>query len=379
MLSLLQTVILFITMALVGCEEKINQPANPKPQANTYAVTKQAFDQSIEQIATGSPIPQDKLTAPIEGYIVSQLIPYGSTVKKGDIIFYMVDEDAPNQIFNALGSYLSAQIDLQDAENAFNDNKLEFEAGLVSQESFNLKEMDLIKSKTAFLEAKYKLVMICKAHNLDFEAVTKINQDNFESFLDFGGFSNQIAVRAPQSGILIPVALNPDKGMSSSASAGTKADSGQSIAALSDLHLSTTSIFVNETQLALLEKKPAISVISPADPKSKFSANIEHIDLFNFNPKADEQTRYPVTIRITGVKNIKPGTRFKIIIHDQPHQSILIPINAVHEIYKKPYVIMKNQEKRFVQLGHTNQNMVEVTAGLVEKDVILIPTKANKP
>lgn len=374
MLNFLKITSFLLLITFTGCERKAIQSTNDRNELKPYIVQTETFDQSIEQIATSTPLSEHKITSPIEGYIVTQLKPYGSHVKQGDIIFKLVDEDAADKIFSALEQYLSAEIDLKNLANEVDDNELELKAGLVSQEAFKMKKMDLAKHKTTYLQAKYKLMMICRSHNLDFDTVIKVNQENFDDFIKSGGFARHISLRSTEDGVLLPVALEADKGMSSAAAAGKKVDYGQTIAALGDLHQAIMTIQLNETQLPLVEKKPNITAINPAQPKLKLIANVAQINLFNFNPKADEQTRYPITIQVQSPQPIKPGTRFKLIIHDQPRESLMIPIQAIHDLYKKPYVLMQNQEKRFIQLGKSNRSKVEIISGLKQNETILVPT-----
>ena len=56
----------------------------------------------------------------------------------------------------------------------------------------------------------------------------------------------------------------------------------------------------------------------------------------------------------------------------------LIPIDAVNNPYKSPFVTMADGSKRSIELGKTNLNQVEITKGLLPNEQILVPVSTTK-
>lgn len=138
----------FIIISLVvisGCNRANSAKQELKEELNTYKVTSQMIQSSID--ATGM-VQADieggaKILSPLSGAVEDILVKAGDSVKKGSPLVAMRSSDATD----AYSSYLSTSSQLKQAERTYELNKQLFEVGAVTKN-------DLLNSEAAYEQLK---------------------------------------------------------------------------------------------------------------------------------------------------------------------------------------------------------------------------------
>lgn len=87
-------------------------------------------------------------------------------------------------------------------------------------------------------------------------------------------------------------------------------------------------------------------------------------------------TTYPVTISLSGDSNIKIGFNCSAEIVTSNVEDVLIaPVDAIDSVKGKYYVTLEDNTRKEVTVGTYNEDYIEITSGLSEGDVILLPEK----
>ncbi len=87
-------------------------------------------------------------------------------------------------------------------------------------------------------------------------------------------------------------------------------------------------------------------------------------------------TTYPVTISLSGDSNIKIGFNCSAEIVTSSVEDVLIaPVDAIDSVKGKYYVTLEDNTRKEVSVGTYNEDYIEITDGLSEGDVILLPEK----
>lgn len=87
-------------------------------------------------------------------------------------------------------------------------------------------------------------------------------------------------------------------------------------------------------------------------------------------------TTYPVTISLSGDSNIKIGFNCSAEILTSNVEDVLVaPVDAIESVKGKYYVTLEDYTRKEVAVGTYNEDYIEITSGLDEGDVILLPEK----
>lgn len=87
-------------------------------------------------------------------------------------------------------------------------------------------------------------------------------------------------------------------------------------------------------------------------------------------------TTYPVTISLSGDSNIKIGFNCSAEIVTSNVEDVLIaPVDAIDSVKGKYYVTLEDNTRKEVTVGTYNEDYIEITSGLSEGDMILLPEK----
>lgn len=364
-----------VTLLLVGCDDKHETKNVPTYQVLTVKNTN--LNDNIEQTSIIKPITQALISSPVAGYLNHQYIPYGSSVKSGEKLFSVMDEDSYIKLFAALSDYQSAKWDNFTAQKKYEDYKLQFQAGLIANTEVSLKEIDFKRTQIKLLQSEFELNKVAEKANLDTKELKNLNLEQIKKFFIEKEQSRDLTISSTHAGTLIPIPLDPEKGYTSVAKPGSKVEAGQAIAAISNLNVGELQIDLDEQQIGTIKVGMPVDIVNISNQNKTLTGNISAIKLFEYIGQADAPTRYPIIIRVDSKSIIQPGTRCKAIIQMKSRDSIEIPINAVHDPYHQPYVQMADGSKRPIKLGKTSIDKVEITQGLKPQEKILVPTKST--
>ena len=153
---------------------------------------------------------------------------------------------------------------------------------------------------------------------------------------------------------------------------------GVSIMDIVDTSTIWASVWVDETQIAHLQKNLAVDVIFRSLPQQRFGGKICRLWR-----ETDRETReYKVDVALDKLPpNWTLGQRLEVFIKvSTPKNCVNIPANLVSWKNNQPFVLALDKGKiteRFVKLGIRSQNKVEIISGLQAGDKIVMQPQKN--
>ena len=153
---------------------------------------------------------------------------------------------------------------------------------------------------------------------------------------------------------------------------------GVSIMDIVDTSTIWASVWVDETQIAHLQKNLAVDVIFRSLPQQRFGGKICRLWR-----ETDRETReYKVDVALDKLPpNWTLGQRLEVFIKvSNPKICVNIPANLVSWKNNQPFVLALDKGKiteRFVKLGIRSQNKVEIISGLQAGDKIVMQPQKN--
>ena len=153
---------------------------------------------------------------------------------------------------------------------------------------------------------------------------------------------------------------------------------GVSIMDIVDTSAIWASVWVDETQIALLQTGLAVDVVFRAFPNQRFTGKICRLWR-----ETDRETReYKVDIALDKLPpNWTLGQRLEVYIKvSKPENCVNIPANLVSWKNNQPFVLAVEDGKiteRPVKLGIRSQNKVEIISGLQAGDKIVMQPQKN--
>lgn len=158
---------------------------------------------------------------------------------------------------------------------------------------------------------------------------------------------------------------------------GEYATTGTAIATVTDVRQLKARIFVPENKVFELEKGDHLRITSQEFSDQEFDGVITYI-----SPQGDENHNYQVQVQVAN-----QDTRLKagqyVLIHfesDQPQSTLQIPVNALVEGFKRPYVYLVKDNRvteQKITLGRESGDQVEVLSGLTEHQQIVVSGQIN--
>jgi len=333
---------------------------------------------------------------------ISDLIPEGSVVKKGDYVARLDETEIGNKLKDN-------QTNLQKAESQFTQTQLDTALTLraardeINNLNFAVKEKQIIleqskyeppatirqaeidteKSKRSFVQAKenYRIKKSQSIAKMS-EVAATLNQAK-EKVDQILKVVKQFTINAPEPGMVIyEKDWNGRKKI-----VGSQLWSGDpSVATLPDMSVMISKTYVNEVDIRKIKKDQIVKIGLDAFPEKKLSGKV--IALANVGeqrPNSDAKV-FEVKIQVNQSDTIlRPSmTTSNNIVAGMVKKVLYIPLECLHNqgdsltfVYKKAGGgIIKQQ----VKIGQTNDNESIINEGLVENEEVYlsVPKDADK-
>lgn len=202
-----------------------------------------------------------------------------------------------------------------------------------------------------------------------------------ESQLSYESSQDQLDeynVTAPISGTVIEKDIKAGDTLESSNSGST------TLCVIADMSVMTFTINVDELDIAQLEKGQEVSISADALSDRDFTGYVDNIGILGTS--SDGVTSYPVKIVINDAADLWPGMNVSAeIIVDSAEDVIRVPVTAVNRGNTVLVKGAKGDEKidqsgapqgaKYVrvQIGLNDESYIEITDGLAEGDIVLVP------
>jgi len=313
----------------------------------TGSVEMRALSGTLKVNGIVSAAPQNLATicAPMSGFVRSTTLMPGNTVRKGQVLL-----EIENQEFvDIQQNYLEAKNKLEFAAADYKRHNALFKEDVYSQQNVQQVNTDYKNLKTLVNALKQKLVLI------------SINPDN----LTEENISRSITLVSPITGYVEEVNVNLGK------------------------YVTPTDVMfkiINNDKLFLeltLFEKDANKVAK--DQKIKFLINNEteqhEAVITQTGQSVNADKTYKVYASVTGVcKNVLPGMYVNAMIETSGNQVSAVPAEAVVNFDDKDYIFVFEKEKTESGKSFTEYRMVEVKKGVTSGDYseIILPDEMNR-
>lgn len=342
--------------------------------------------------------PSGLRTAGIWNVQISELIPEGSVVEKGDWVATLDRTEISNRLKDLeteleklqtthTQTRLDTTMELRNARNELVNLEYALEEARIALEQSSFEppaairqaEINLDKAQRAFEQAvhNYELRMEqAKAKMQEVTASLTQVQRRYENMLSV---LDEFTIIAPRSGMVI-YRRNWD---------GTKINVGSqistwdnSVATLPDFSVMMSRTYVNEVDISKIAINQKAEIVVDAFPARRFSGFVTEVaNIGEQRPNQDARV-FEVRIMINESDTIlRPAmtTKNTIITHVE-NNVLFVPIEAIHVIDTLTFVY-KDLQNRIVRqqvaTGIRNENQIVIKEGLQESDVVYLSIPGN--
>ncbi|WML27069.1 efflux RND transporter periplasmic adaptor subunit [Neobacillus sp. OS1-33] len=182
-------------------------------------------------------------------------------------------------------------------------------------------------------------------------------------------------VTAPATGVITTIAV----------SAGGRVTNGQVVAHVTNYNELQTVVQIDELDIYKIKKRQSVNLTINAFPDQEFTGKVSAIS--EEGTSSNGVSTYDVTVHIDKPDQLKVGMSAEARIQTESKQDALyVPLDAVHTSNKQKYVILHSTstdsnssgtEKQSVQTGLANEDYVEITKGVSEGEMVILPQLAK--
>jgi len=177
------------------------------------------------------------------------------------------------------------------------------------------------------------------------------------------------SITAPHDGIVTSLTVSPNE----------RVNIGQVVAHITNYKDLQTVIQIDELDIPKIKLAQVVTIKASSFPDEIFTGKVSAIS--NEGTVSNGVSTFDVTVHIDTPKALKVGmTTEGSILTDSKDQALFVPVEAVHSRNNQKYVLIKAGQKndqkaqlRFVKTGLYNEDNVEITNGLAEGDIVLLP------
>lgn len=274
----------------------------------------------------------------LSAYVKQIVKEEGAYVKENAILALLDDTEIKIGFEQAKIQLEQAKLSLEEAEQNYNRNQELIKRELISEQEFQTQE------------ATYK------QRKLDY-------QNRQESYKDLELQLNYTKIRALSEGFVTERLIE----------VGDRVNANQQVYTIEDFKPLLIRVYVPTSDAIKLEAGMSAEVMTEVLQGAVFEGDVKLI-----NPRIDTQTgTVKVTVEVTDDSlRLKPGMFVEVRIAIGAKENVLtIPRKAILYKQNKTYAFVMNRNQvsqREIQLGLTEEDLVEVTSGLNEGDVIVV-------
>lgn len=327
---------------------------------------------------------------------IQDLVAEGTVVKKGDYIGKL-------DVSELNGKILDAQLNLEKAESRYTQEQLDTTLTL-KQERNAIKDLqfNVEKNQLELKQSVYEAPSIIRQLEIEIE---KLNRDLKEKNEDYSIKKRQANAKMIEVGTEVSkykkqidelmelqkefTIFSDDDGMVTYVKEwnGTKRKVGATIspwepaiASLPDLTKMESKTYSNEVDIRKIKTNLPVKVGFDAFPDIELEGIVTEVANVGESKAGSDIKLFQVLIKLNGSnKNIRPGmTTSNRILTNQEDNVLMIPLESIFSQDSLSYAYVKSGlsiDKKQVELGDSNNEVIIVKKGLREGDVVYL----NKP
>jgi RND family efflux transporter MFP subunit len=320
--------------------------ARLRQQPKTADVQSRDIRFAIAAAGDIGPADQVSVRPEVNGRIAELPVDLGDSVKKGDLLCRLDDEDLQIERSSRLTEIEGAKLQLEKARRTFERSKQLFTDNLVSKEVFE-------DARTEFELAANQLEKADKA--------LRLLEDRISKTKIMAPFDCTVLTR--------PVSI----GQALSGSGGF--NSGTEVMTIANLNDMIITAHISQADVTRLQTNQVVEIEVDSVPGLRMKGIIQRIA-----PQAIVKNNlkgFSARIGITDIDSrVRPGMTANLSIPVEAAEGVIaVPLGAVFTEKGQRYVYVKNGgdfERRNIQLGISDYNFAEVTSGLSPGDVVAL-------
>jgi multidrug efflux pump subunit AcrA (membrane-fusion protein) len=182
-------------------------------------------------------------------------------------------------------------------------------------------------------------------------------------------------ITAPADGVITTLSV----------AAGQRVTSGQAVAHLTNYNDLQTVVQVDELDIMKVKKDQPVTIKVNAFPDQTFTGKVSAIA--NEGTSTNGVSSFDVTIHFDKAENLKVGMSTEAsILTASKNNALYVPVDAVHSVNNEKFVLVtsgdstdqnSSTQRVVVKAGLANEDYVEITQGLTEGQVVMLPQLAT--
>ncbi len=327
---------------------------------------------------------------------IATLVPEGTVVDSGEIVATLEQtqvenalRDTEEEIEQAEGDIEKAKIDssleLRSQRDQIQNLKYTMEEAEITLEQSKYESPAVIRQAQITLDrAKREYSQAINAYDLKVQqSRVTIRQQSMQLQKKLRTKENIIKAQ----GMLVIKAPAPGMVIYEKERDGTKRKAGSqaniwrsaTVATLPDLSILTSKTYVNEIDISKIKQGQSVFIGVDAFPEKEFTGKVTQVaNIGEQLPNADAKV-FEVEITMNETDPIlRPSmTTSNAIITQTFENAKYLPLEAVHSNDSLTFVYTKNNTKKLVLLGESNENSIIVEKGLDTGDKVLLSVPEN--
>jgi len=342
-----------LTLMFFGCSsERQVVSAAPQTVSNVSVVSAQAANipDIVEAVGTVRAAQSSQLAAQMMGNIVEIRVREGDHVQRGQVLAVIDDSQPRAALDRAIGADLAAQQEISASEADFALAEATFKRYqiLYDRKSVSPQEFDEIKARYQAAQARREMARAGLAQ-------AKAGLEQARTAL---GYTHIVA---PFDGLVTE----------KKADTGMLASPGMPILTVEDLRRYRLEVTVNETDLRYVREGQQVSALIDAVPDRELKGKVVEIV-----PAADPASRsFLVKVELPCDPALRSGLFGRAQFMRGERTAVLIPRAAIVERGQLQGIYVLDQNRvaglRYVTLGKTSAQQVEVLAGLQAGEMLI--------
>lgn len=316
-------------------------------------------------IASGSIVvdAQETVDPTISGTIADLSVKVGDTVKKGDFLFSVINDDLDANVAQATASYQQAVNNLESAKNQKLSAEAEYRVADKKDDkdddAYTKRQLVVIENKIALAQGE----IVQAQKNLSASAI---------SYRNIVSDAGKRKVTSPIDGTIIEVSIKNGDELGSSSN-----NASQSAVIVGDLSTLKAEIPVNEVDITKVAVGQKVSITLDALEGTEFTGEVEKID--SIGVATSGVVNYGVTVKFDKLdEKMKPTMSVSAVIAVSEKKDVLmVPSGAIKNSKNGDYVeVLENgvPKKVTVTVGDTNDTSTEIVSGVSAGNVIITQT-----
>ncbi|MEF3692278.1 MAG: efflux RND transporter periplasmic adaptor subunit [Candidatus Moraniibacteriota bacterium] len=316
-------------------------------------------------VASGSIVVDDQETVDptISGTIADLSVKVGDTVRKGDYLFSVINDDLDTGVAQATASYQQAVNNLESAKNQKLSAEAEYRVADKKDDkdddAYTKRQLEVLKNKIDLAEGG--IIQAQKSLSASALAYRNIVSD-----------AGKRKVVSPIAGTIIEVSIKNGDELGSSNN-----NASEAAMIIGDLDTLKAEIPINEVDIAKVKVGQKVSITLDALEGTDFSGEVEKIDAIG--TATSGVVSYGVTVKFDKLdERMKPTMSVSAIISvSEKENVVMVSSSAVKSGKNGEYVeVLENgTPKRIkVETGDSNDISTEIISGVSEGEKVISQT-----